>query len=58
MRKIVLALTLSLAAAPAFAGFGSIDLPRLDWPTTETVTGSTKGCVLDPKAEVEVPVCQ
>ncbi|WP_435257394.1 hypothetical protein ACSBLW_14925 [Thioclava sp. FR2] len=58
MRKIVLALTLSLAAAPAFAGFGSIDLPRLDWPTDETVTGSTKGCELDPKTAVEAPACQ
>lgn len=55
MRNLALALmlaqTLALAeTAPAFAGFGTIELPRLDWPTEGAVTGSTKGCVAAPGA--------
>lgn len=59
MRNLALALTLALtAAAPAFAGFGTFELPRLEWPTDGAVTGSTKGCVAVPGAASEDPLCR
>lgn len=58
MRKTVLALILAASAAPAFAGMGSFDLPRLTFPADTTVTGSTKGCVMTTETTVETPACR
>ena len=59
MRSTLIALTLILGAAPAFAGGFSLDLPNLTWPTEGSVTVSTTGCdqaVNTPKPEA--PKCQ
>lgn len=49
MRRVVLALALSLTALPALAGGLSMDLPRLTWPQDGQTTTSTKGCEATPQ---------
>ena len=44
MRRVILALALTLTAVPAIAGGVSVDLPRLSWPQDNQTTTSTKGC--------------
>ncbi|WP_167852647.1 hypothetical protein [Pseudotabrizicola sediminis] len=44
MRSVLLALAVSLTAAPAFAIGVVIDLPNLTWPQDDQATSSTKGC--------------
>lgn len=59
MRKTLIALTLSMLAAPAFAGGGSFDLPHLIWPTDgATVTTSTMGCATAPQTATTAPQCK
>lgn len=54
MRRVILALTLSLTAMPALAGVGMIDLPHLIWPQDDQTTTSTKGCEAAPQASTAV----
>lgn len=60
MRKLALALILGLGAVPAVAGTMTFDLPRLTWPATSTISGSTKGCELPITAPqpTEATVCK
>ncbi|MDO9638151.1 MAG: hypothetical protein Q7J44_06390 [Pseudotabrizicola sp.] len=54
MRSVLLALTLSLTALPAFAIGVVVDLPTLTWPQDQA-TSSTKGCET---ATHTAPVCK
>lgn len=57
MKKFALAFFLALTAGPVLAGVGAFDLPRLNWPTDDGVTGSTKGCVAVITDETPAPQC-
>lgn len=50
IRTLLVAATLALTAAPAFAGGISIDLPRLQFPADDAAT--TRSC-----QSVITPVC-
>jgi hypothetical protein len=55
----VIGFVLAVVAAPAFAGGIAIDLPRLDFPTPGTVSGSTMGCIATTEsAPVAMPGCK
>ncbi|MFN3723218.1 MAG: hypothetical protein ACK4VZ_09250 [Paracoccaceae bacterium] len=44
MRPVLLAASLILSSAPAYAFGVIVDLPNLTWPQAEQATSSTKGC--------------
>jgi len=49
MRRILLALTISVIAVPALAGGVVLDFPNLTWPQDDQATSSTKGCETAPQ---------
>lgn len=54
MRSVLLALTLSLTALPAFAGGVVLDFPNLTWPQDDQTSSSTKGCATAPQPSTAV----